>query len=110
MIEETILYINVDEDEVKHTMTIRTSFKDVVNPSLPHSRMFKLMKARLCESTTISASHVTQNSDIRAKLIAKLDNTVQPALIQASRHACVKIRSMIINKIMYVLKHNILYY
>ena len=47
------------------------------------------MKARLCESTTICVK-ITQNSDTRAKLIAILDNTGQPALIQASRHACVK--------------------
>ena len=67
------------------------------------------MKARLCESTTICVK-ITQNSDTCAKLIAILDNTGQPALIQASRHACVKIRSMFINKLMYVLQHLILYY
>ena len=93
MIEETVLYKNVDEYEAENTMTIRTSSKV---PSLPHSRMFKLMKARLCESATICVK-ITQNSDTRAKLIAILDNTGQPALIQASRHACVKIRSMTIN-------------
>ena len=54
-------------------------------------------------------SHLGQiNRTPRAKVIAILDNTDQPALIQASRHACVKICSMIINKFMYVLLHILL--
>ena len=94
MIEETILFINIDEDEHyeaetqwKYSITIRTLSKDTV--SLP-SCLFKLMKLRLLLHVHVShlCQIITQDSDALREVNSILDNTYGSAWVNTGISTC----------------------